>query len=698
METRGLTLRRKRKDRPTISAPQNATGPGITRPATQQNKSGNTLGVPKDRNAPTETSDLVKRRYSTRYNQLPDFSKVGAPPVPALPGAGKRPSQGGSPRRPGTSSSARPVVVDDEVFKDPSLQTDRYVTDLLSAASEQDIQEYQANLQRLKNRNSAELQQSVYQNRTSFIKISKEAEKLKSEMGILQNLMSELTSTLGQRAAGGSNNLLTPELTHTSSQSRRNANRTSVANLEQMWNIQLQALWKNIEKSQKFLPAVPGRHIVAETGNWIELDSATWKPKRPVHIVLLNDHLLVASKKRKRVDPNVPQQGPAPTKLVAEECWPLQDTEIVDMAGSMANGAGGPAEERAIASALTIRSGARSLTYRHEKRDEKAKTGLIMALRKATEDVRIAAKPQEDQNTTQSESLNYFAARDPASATNTEIIEGITSAKEKPEILIEVDGKQQNFRWIEGQIDDLDIDISLQRFPEAVEKVEKLRQIAKGSKNNSIAQDLISVKVDERAAKLATVLCRELKETPSFMESTKRNTQYLIKLGFEDRAREIYLNARSETLTKRARQCVFDGDLQRYVFSISYVYFTIVKNTVLIYQASFSPATISACIKWANGHLETFNTLLVRQLSAVEKEGKLWRECMDVVWNHEREMLGDFGLDFRAVIGRRLEVKDVRTAKPEDGERSRSKSNTRVQAWEERGRDKNPPMPGQFSS
>ncbi|KAI1615052.1 Cullin repeat-like-containing domain protein [Exophiala viscosa] len=697
MDTRGLTLRRKRKDRPTISAPQNPTGPGITRPAAQQNKGGSTLAVPKDRNAPTETSDLVKRRYSTRYNQLPDFSKAGAPPVPALPGTVKRRSQGGSPRRPGTSSSALPVVVDDEVFKDPNLQTDRYVTDLLSAASEQDIQEYQANLQRLKNRNSAELQQSVYQNRTSFIKISKEAEKLKSEMGILQSLMSELTSTLGQGATVGSNNLLTPELTHTSSQSRRNANRTSVANLEQMWNIQLQALWKNIEKSQKFLPAVPGRHIVAETGNWIELDSATWKPKRPVHIVLLNDHLLVASKKRKRVDPNVPQQGPAPTKLVAEECWPLQDIEIIDMAASMANGTGAPAEERAIASALTIRSGARSLTYRHEKRDEKAKTGLIMALRKATEDVRKATKPQEDQNTTQTESLNYFAARDPASATNTDIIEGITSAKEKPEILIDVDGKQQNFRWIEGQIDDLDIDISLQRFPEAVEKVEKLRQIAKGLKNNSIAQDLIAVKVDERAAKLATVLCRELKETPSFMESTKRNTQYLIKLGFEDRAREIYLNARSETLTKRARQCVFDGDLQRYVFSISYVYFTIVKNTVLIYQASFSPSTISACIKWANGHLETFNTLLARQLSAVEKEGKLWRECMDVVWNHEREMLGGFGLDFRAVIGRRLEVKEVRNVKAENGEKSRSKSNTRVQAWEERGRDKNLPMPGQFS-
>ncbi|KAK5257559.1 exocyst complex component exo84 [Exophiala xenobiotica] len=350
------------------------------------------------------------------------------------------------------------------------------------------------------------------------------------------------------------------------------------------------------------------------------------------------------------------------------------------MAAGLANGASNPAEEKAIASALTIRSGAR-----HEKREEKAKTGLLMALRKATEDVRKATKTQEEQNNTQSESLNYFAARDPASATNTEIFESINSAKDKPDILIEVDGKQQNFRWVEGQIDDLDIDISMQLFDEAVGKVERLRKIAHGLNNNSIAHELIAVKVDERAAKLAAVLCRELVESPSFMEATKRTTSYLIRLGFEDRAREIYLNARSETLTKRARQCIFDGDLHRYVFSISYVYFTVVKNTVLIYQASFAPTTISACIKWANTHLETFNVLLVRQLSAIEKEGKLWRECMDVVWSHEKEMLGDFGLNFREVIGRSLEVKDISGLTPGNGaaekrDQSRSKSRVRGNA------------------
>jgi hypothetical protein len=142
---------------------------------------------------------------------------------------------------------------------------------------------------------------------------------------------------------------------------------------------------------------------------------------------------------------------------------------------------------------------------------------------------------------------------------------------------------------------------------------------------------------------------------------------FLTRLGFEDRAREAYLNARTKTLTQRARQCVFEGDLHRYIFQISYVYFAIIKNTVVIYQACFAPLMMSACIKWTTEHLETFNALLIRQLSSVEKGGKVWRDCMDVVLGHEREMLGEVGLDFREVVGRGLDIKGEGTGTGSNG-------------------------------
>jgi exocyst complex component 8 len=675
-EGKGLTLRKKGNKRAQISGPQPAANGLPTRP-NQKTGGPSALSVPKT--GPSETSDLVKRRYSTRFNQLPDFS-ANAPPVPGLPpGHIQRSSRSASPRRPATNGRTEPLHVDAKVLSDPNLEHERYVTSLLSNATEEDIQEYQNDLRKIKHRTSIDLQRNVYQNRTQFIKISKEAEKLKNEMGVLQGLMSELTGALGHTNVNNTNGY---QDTGMDLASRKRANRSSVANLEAMWNVQLQSLWKNIEKSQKFLPAIPGRHIVMETGHWTELDSATWKAKRPVHIVILNDHLLVASKKRKRLDPNAPQKGPAPTKLVAEECWPLQGIDLVDLAANVATGAAnGAQDDRIVVSAFTVRFGGKSFTYRHERRDENAKNKLLFTFKKAVEDLRKSAKAENEKSSPQNDSLSYFASRDPASAKKPEIMESINSSRDKPEILIEVDGKQQNLRWVEGQIDDLDIDIALQRFETAVGKVEKLRNMAEGLKGNSIAQDLILVKLDERASKLADVLVRELIDTPAFLETTKTKTTYLTRLGFEDRAREAYLGARTDTLVKRSRQCIFEGDLHKYIFQISYVYFTIVKNTVLIYQACFAPVMMSASIVWAKGHLETFNTLLVRQLSSVDRNGAVWRECMDLVWTHEREMLGDIGLDFGEVIGRGLEVRAVKISKDTTSQdASRSKSRTRPTA------------------
>lgn len=660
-ESRGLTLRKKKSHkRPVISAPQQQ-GAGATQPS-----NSNTLKPTTSRPGVNETADLVKRRYSTRYNQLPQFGN-DVPDVPSLPGAGnlKRRSGGVSPSRPSSAHSAHPLKIDQAVLADANLQYEKYVASLLSNASEVDIQEYQQSLRRVKHRAEMDLQQSIFQNRTQFIKISKEAEKLKGEMALLRSLMSDLTDALETGNATDAVNGQDAGI------KRRNTNRSSVANLEAMWNTQLQTLWKTVEKSQKFLPAIPGRHVVMENGQWIELDSATWKPKRPIHIFLLNDHLLVASKKRKKLDPNVPQTGPAPTKLVAEECWPLGDIEVIDMAAD--SGQLSPQEGKAVATALTIRAGNKTWTYRHEKRDAQVKNNILTTIRKTQEELRKANLPKVVQRSSRAE-LNHFVARDPMTAKDSEMLNTIHSSKEKSEVLVEVDGRQHTLRWVESQIDELDIDIALQHSQVAVDKLEKLQQICRNIKENGIAKEVITLKVDERAAKLATSLCRELVETPAYAEATKRTTSYLIRLGFEDRARAAYLSARSDTLTKRQRQCVFDGDLHKYIFSVSYVYFTMIKNTVLIFQASFPPTTMSACIKWANDHLEGFNAILVRQLSAVERGGKVWKDCMGVVWSHEREMLGEVGLDFREVIGRGLGYQDTQ---PKEGTRSRAQSRSK---------------------
>lgn len=400
----------------------------------------------------------------------------------------------------------------------------------------------------MRNRTSTDLQQNVYQNRTQFIKISKEAEKLKGEMRALRNLMSELkTNTMGLRTASSANE---PDFDESFPQTlSKRDKRSSVADRTALWNSQLQSLWKNIEGSQKFLPAASGRHLVQNAGIWIELDTATWKPRRSMQIVLLNDHLLVASRKKKKVEAGQdPRQ--APSKIVAERCWSLLDIEMVDLAGTSDTNS----SRAKVADAIMIRGvGQESFTYRMDKSDGSEKATLLSNFRKAVEELRKGLRSEIESSNKAKETINYFASRDPGLLKRTELLETLSDIKDRPNMLIEVDGKQQNLRWVEGQVDELDIDIALQQFDTAVDRVEKLNSLAKGLKSNAVAQDFISFKADERASKLAALITRELVDTHNELKKTKRNIGWLARLGFEDRAREAYLEARTQIIQKRSR-------------------------------------------------------------------------------------------------------------------------------------------------
>lgn len=500
---KGFSLRQKKSRRgPPISGPKQISGPISTtqqQPSlkpTRPNVNGDTTTA--------NTSDLVKRRYSTRFTNLPDFCNPNTPPTPTVPTLPTQYAQPGS--RPSTARQEQKVSVDVNALKDTSLQVEKYSTNLLSDASDQELRDYQSSLRKLKNRASTDLQQNVYQNRTQFIKISKEAEKLKGEMRTLRGLMSELTTSLNQASI----NVGAPEPRaalddSAKTRARKQANRSSVANLEAMWNTQLHALWKNVEGSQKFLPAIPGRHVVIEQSSWLELDAATWKAKRHAHIFLLNDHLMIATRKKKRVDPNTMTNGDAGSKsssrTVADKCWPLQDIDMMDLASLGSSGAG---SRDGMSNAISIRYGNESFTYRSEMSSSTEKNSLLAAFRRTADELRRSLRADMEDNTNKKkETIEYLTTRDPALTNNTDLLRSLSGAKDRPEILIDVDGKRQNLRWVEGQIDELESEVALQRFEDAVRHVESLRKLAKGLKGSMIAQDLITTKVDERARKLA---------------------------------------------------------------------------------------------------------------------------------------------------------------------------------------------------
>ncbi|KAI1386495.1 Cullin repeat-like-containing domain protein [Hypoxylon trugodes] len=653
----------KRKGRPTISAPRQISEPipndGVPVPRSTGGRVGpggpGGPAPPRQRPPPSaggKTGDLVKRRYSTRFNNLPSNFDPTAPPIPSMPNFNiskydqppprSRPPPSRDGGAPGGPRGAQPVV-DPKALRDPRLVPDQYVANILSEATEDEIRDYETALRKLKNRASADLQQNVYQNRAQFIKISKEAEKLKSEMRTLRNLFKELaTNTNALRAASGSSS--TSVTGDFSTGLSKRDKRSSVADRTALWNSQMQALYKNVEGSQKFLPNSMGRHVIQNAGAWIELDNATYKSRRSMQLFLLNDHLLVASRKKRKTDNPNDMRGPA-TKLVADRCWPLLDIEVTDMAATSESYSG----RNKLADAIMVRGvGQESFIYRTEKPEDPEKATLVLNIRKAVEELRKNLQSEMEANNKAKETINYFASRDPGLLQKTELLETLSDIKD---MLIEVDGKQQNLRWVEGQMDELDIYIALQKFEQAVDLVEKMQKLARGLKNNVIAQDFIDFKVEERCSKLAGLIIREVIDSHSQPLKTKRNVEWLNRLGFEDRARDAYLKARGDLIQKRSRQCIFQGDLHLYIWQVSFVYFSIIRNTVSCFQSCFPQTMMSACVKWAKEEVDAFNVILARQLSSTERDGTVWNQCMERAKTHAK-MLEEVQLDFRDLVGR----------------------------------------------
>jgi hypothetical protein len=219
------------------------------------------------------------------------------------------------------------------------------------------------------------------------------------------------------------------------------------------------------------------------------------------------------------------------------------------MAGSGEATSGG---RNKLADAIMVRGlGQDSFIYRTEKAEDPEKQSLMINVRKAVEGLRRSHQAEMEASNKAKETINYFASRDPGLLQNTELLETLSDIKD---MLIEVDGKQQNLRWVEGEMDELDINIAHQRFEPAVLRVEKLKGLAGGGlKNNAVAQDFINFKVDERCGRLATLIIRELEATHNEQSKTRRNVGWLTRLGYEIRAREAYLGARSDTIQKRYR-------------------------------------------------------------------------------------------------------------------------------------------------
>ena len=112
---------------------------------------------------------------------------------------------------------------------------------------------------------------------------------------------------------------------------------------------ELQSLFKHVEGASKFIQSVSGRHVLAESGRWFELNIGNWKATKAIHIFVLNDLVLIATKKSNSGN------SKSKSRLQAVHCWSLHDLQLQIINQGQQN----DQEEKAYIIKLT----AKSLSY-----------------------------------------------------------------------------------------------------------------------------------------------------------------------------------------------------------------------------------------------------------------------------------------------------------------------------------------------
>ncbi|CEH13714.1 Exocyst complex subunit [Ceraceosorus bombacis] len=416
--------------------------------------------------------------------------------------------------------------------------------------------------------------------------------------------------------------------------------------LQQVYRAQLMSLWEGIEGSQKFLPYVPGRHLIAEASSFTELNAATYKPKQGVALFLLDDLLLVAVRKKRQMSARV--------RLVAERCFSLGEIIVIDLkdGGELTN-------------AVKIKRGKETFVYRTERAEDKR--ALLNAFRKVAEELankrrkeslaEAEARKREStlvgggagaggamSRTTAGGRIHASTLLGPHGASSGTGENGSVLAAAAATAATE---KKDPGRWINDFSDELAVAIALREWGDAVSMVEKGKGALSTYDVADPAHQSLSAKLAHHTSLLVAAITHDLSSPYLKKTSVVRNASYLLRLDKGEKAREIFLAARSELLRRRSRQIKFEGDVSLYISELALVHFTLVKNTSEWYMSAFKDNRMaSGFVRWASAQIEAYAEIFRRQVYGVaDQDPKVVSEAIEITKSSANQ-LKEVGLSF----------------------------------------------------
>ncbi|CAG8507867.1 10576_t:CDS:10, partial [Cetraspora pellucida] len=503
------------------------------------------------------------------------------------------------------SVGVRSFSLDDDLRDSPTLdiaefagdefKPETYIQKALANAAEDDVRAFLDSLRESKELASIDLQRNVYKNYNEFVTISKEISNiltLESDMLVLRGLLNKLQNVSDNLRDDSSESInvgIAPSVTSEPIVHRgRKPTLNNASDMQSIWKAQIQALWDGVEGAQNFVTLEPGRHIIRECSNFVEISINTNRPKQAVHLFLLNDCLLVAVKKKRQATKDTTK-----IRLVADRCWSLDDISLIDMKDTD----GSTPEEKKNLINMTKRA-----------------TDEMMSAKAAKNaDLIINAQNSQQQLTPLIRSLSRRSRNALTSSIRNQKSPGSKAITRSPREL-----SFNDLREIEDLADQLVVYIATREFDEAVESIEKAKAVLTNISADAAKLDSIRVKMEDRVVRLSYAISRDLTNPNVKKTQVQKCVKWLLRLGYGEQARELFLSARTNNIRISTKQLKFEGDIPQYINELSLVYFTLIKNTCDWYSAAFKDIKMSSgLIKWAKEEIEHYASMFQRQLREV---------------------------------------------------------------------------------
>lgn len=587
-----------------------------------------------------------------------------------------------------------------QILNSPNFNAKSFISKSLSGATDVEISKFADHLVSLQDKLNVDRKDMIYGNYKTFLTVGTQINVLGSELQSLRKLVNDFhvaTTAIKEDAEQYLANVSekAPPEQGALAQSRspslkgglypgrglqvpnRQNNRNSVLMLEGMWQQDLNRLFKSVEGAQKYLPAVPGRHVLLESGGWYQLHAATWKPLHPIHVVLLNDHLLVATKKKHRADATLNVQPVQ--NLVAEMCWPLADVEIEDLSISDSNGRNQNVPLNRTQNhghrlnGFMVNAGNMSFVYKTEIPDALPK--LMSLYKRAIRELKGKPSAQRERHPDAPKDEKRNGHHRNAS--------------------VDVSERARNLREVDDLINDLDLKIAHRKFKEAVSIIQRHQKeleniqnmpaavvaaaqqspatlavgnnlaIPQKARNGSVAipntnlttnslatmdistlrSQILKVKLDLRAKEVTDTLLADITHDFLGPSQLKNYIQLLINLGQSEVVKKAFLGSRRQLISNRVKQVEFKGNIPEYIAQIAIIHFRMIRTTVDIYQVCYPNREFSSnIVEWAKAEVEDFVVMFARQLYSIDPSSEVYMKCAEIT-REQSVQLKEVGLN-----------------------------------------------------